>query len=206
MIKADPSGRFVLHADLGLDRLFLWKFDERRGVLTPNDPPAVSLPPGDGPRHFCFHPSGHWLYCLQEEGSDIVLFNYDGATGRLTTRQTVSSLPPGFAGSNFCSEMLVSGDGRFAYAGNRLHDSISIFSVGNSGELTFIGEEWTRGDYPRSFNFDPTGRLLYACNQRGDNIAVLRVDRSTGRLAFRGHYTPVGNPSSIVFLDLAKAA
>jgi 6-phosphogluconolactonase len=205
MIQADSSGRFVLHINLGLDRVFVWKFDERTGVLTPNDPPAVSLPPGDGPRHFSFHPNGRWYYSLQEEGSNIVLFDYDAAKGRLTSRQTVSSLPPGFAGSNFCSEIMVSGDGRFVYAGNRLHDSIGIFSVGNTGELTFVGEEWTRGNYPRSFNFDPTGEFLYSCNQRGDNVTVFRVDRDTGRLAFTGHYTPVGNPSSIVFLDLAKA-
>lgn len=205
MIQADASGRFVLHVDLGLDRIFVWKFDERTGVLTPNDPPAVPLPPGDGPRHFFFHPNGRWCYSLQEEGSNIVLFDYDAAKGRLTLRQTISSLPPGFAGSNFCSEILVSGDGRFVYAGNRLHDSIGIFSVSKTGELTFVGEEWTRGNYPRSFNFDPTGRFLYSLNQRGDNIAVFRVDRRTGRLAFTGHYTPVGNPSHIVFLDLAKA-
>jgi 6-phosphogluconolactonase len=205
MIQADSSGRFVLHVDLGLDQIFVWKFDERAGVLTPNDPPAVSLPPGDGPRHFFFHPNGRWCYSLQEEGSNIVLFDYDAAKGRLASRQTISSLPPGFAGSNFCSEILVSGDGRFVYAGNRLHDSIGIFSVGKNGELTFVGEEWTRGNYPRSFNFGPTGQFLYSCNQRGDNVVVFRVDRDTGRLAFTGHYTPVGNPSSIVFLDLAKA-
>ncbi len=205
MIQADPSGRFVLHADLGLDKIFVWKFDTKKGVLTPNDPPAVALPPGDGPRHFHFHPNGRWLYSIQEESSTVVLFDYDGATGQLTSRQTISTLPPGFAGSNFCSEILVSADGRFVYAGNRLHDSIGIFSVGSDGTLTFIGEEWTRGDYPRSFNFDPTGRFLYCCNQRGDNIAVFRVDRKTGGLAFTGHYAPVGNPSIIVFLDLKKA-
>jgi 6-phosphogluconolactonase (cycloisomerase 2 family) len=202
MIEADPSGRFVLHVDLGLDRIYVWKFDEKKGVLTPNDPPAVSLPPGDGPRHFHFHPHGRWLYSLQEEGSTIVLFDYDSAQGRLTSRQTISSLPPGFAGSNFCSGILLSDDGRFVYVGNRLHDSIGIFSVGETGELTFVGDEWTRGNYPRSFDFDPTGQFLYSCNQRGDNIAVFRVDRESGGLAFTGHYTPVGNPSSIVFLDL----
>jgi 6-phosphogluconolactonase len=205
MIQADSSGRYVLHVDLGLDRIFVWKFDERSGVLTPNDPAAFSLPPGDGPRHFAFHPNRRWCYSLQEEGSNIVLFDYDGAKGSLAARQTISSLPPGFAGSNFCSEILVSSDGRFVYVGNRLHDSIGIFSVGSNGELTFLGEEWTRGDYPRSFGFDPTGRFLYSCNQRGDNIAVFRVGRNTGRLVFTGQYTPVGNPSSIVFLDLAKA-
>ncbi len=205
MIQADASGRFVLHVDLGLDRIFVWKFDERGGVLTPNDPPSVSLPPGDGPRHFFFHPNGRWCYSLQEEGSNIVLFDYDSTKGRLTSRQTISSLPPGFAGSNFCSEILVSSDGRFVYAGNRLHDSIGIFSVGKTGELTFVGEEWTRGNYPRSFNFDPTGQFFYVCNQRADNVAVFRVNRRTGALSFTGHYTPVGNPSHIVFFDLAKA-
>jgi len=203
MIRADASGRFVLHADLALDRIFVWKFDERSGVLTPNDPPAVSLPPGDGPRHFFFHPNGRWCYSLQEEGSNIVLFDYDAMKGRLTPRQTISSLPSSFAGSNFCSEIMVSGDGRFVYAGNRLHDSIGIFSVGRNGTLTFVGEEWTRGNYPRSFNFDPAGKFLYSCNQRGDNVAVFRVDRKTGRLIFTGHYASVGNPSAIVFLDLA---
>jgi 6-phosphogluconolactonase (cycloisomerase 2 family) len=204
MIEADPSGRFVLHADLGLDQIFVWKFDDQHGTLASNDPPSVSLPPGDGPRHFYFHPNGRWLYSIQEEGSTLVLFDYDAATGRLAPRQTISTLPPGFAGSNFCSEILVSADGRFVYAGNRLHDSIGIFSVGAYGALSFIEEEWTRGNYPRSFNFDPTGRFLYSCNQRGDNIAVFRVDRKTGSLEFTGHYTPVGNPSAIVFLDLKK--
>lgn len=203
MIQTDPSGRFVLHADLGLDRIFVWKFDNQKGVLTPNEPPSVSLPPGDGPRHFHFHPDGHWLYSIQEEGSNIVLFDYDAETGRLAARQTISTLPPGFAGSNFCSEILVSSDGRFVYAGNRLHDSIGIFSVAQNGELTFVGEEWTRGNYPRSFNFDPTGQFLFCCNQRADNVTVFQVDRETGRLKFTGHYVPVGNPSIVIFLDLA---
>ena len=205
MIATDPSGRFVLHVDLGLDKIYIWKFDDRTGVLTANDPAAVSLPPGDGPRHFCFHPNGRWFYSIQEEGSTVVLFDYDAEKGRLAARQTISSLPPGFAGSNFCSEIMVSADGRFLYAGNRLHDGIAIFSVGDAGTLTYVGEEWTRGDYPRSFNFDPTGRFLYSCNQRADNVAVFRVDRRTGGLAFTGHYASVGNPSIIVFLDLAKA-
>ncbi|MEA3212116.1 MAG: 6-phosphogluconolactonase [Chthoniobacter sp.] len=204
MIEADPSGRFVLHADLGLDQIFIWKFDGRAGVLSPNDPAAISLPAGDGPRHFVFHPNGRWFYSLQEEGSNIVLFDYDSAMGRLASRQTISSLPAGFAGSSFSSEIMISADGRFIYAGNRLHDGIAIFSVGETGALTFLGEEWSRGDYPRSFNFDPTGSFLYSCNQRGDNIAAFRVDRKSGGLTFTGQFTPVGNPSMIIFLDLGK--
>jgi 6-phosphogluconolactonase len=205
MIQADPAGRFVLHADLGLDKIFVWKFDDKQGALTPAGQPFVSLPAGDGPRHFHFHPNGRWLYSIQEEGSTIVLFDYDAASGGLKARQTTSTLPRGFAGSNFCSEILVSTDGRFVYAGNRLHDSVGIFSVGGNGELKHAGEEWTRGDYVRSFSFDPTGQFLFCCNQRADHVAVFRVDRTTGGLSFTGQYVPVGNPSSIAWVDLAQA-
>lgn len=204
MIAADASGRFVVSTDLGLDQIRVWKFDDRAGVLTPNEPATIALPAGDGPRHFAFHPNGRWLYSLQEEGSTIVLFDYDAKLGRLAARQTISSLPPGFAGSNFTSGIKVAPDGRFVYAANRLHDSIAFFSVGAAGTLTFVGEEWTRGDYPRSFNFDPTGAFLYVCNQRADNVTVFRRDQKTGALTFTDHYAAVGNPSMIAFLDLGK--
>ncbi|MBL8866347.1 MAG: lactonase family protein [Planctomycetia bacterium] len=196
-IQADPTGRFVLHVDLGLDTIYVWKFDAAKGTLAPHS--SVALPPGDGPRHFHFHPNGRWLYSIQEEGSTVVLFDY--ADGKLTARQTHSTLPPGFAGSNFCSEILVSADGKFVYVGNRLHDSIGIFAVGPDGTLKYLGEEWTRGNYPRSFEFDPSRSFLYCCNQRADAVTVFRVDRATGGLAFTGHYAPVGNPSCVVFLD-----
>jgi len=85
----------VLHADLGLDQIFIWKFDDGKGLLAPGDPPAVSLPPGDGPRHFHFHPNGRWLYSIQEEGSTIVLFDYDAARGRLAAGRRSPRCRPG---------------------------------------------------------------------------------------------------------------
>ena len=202
MIQADPSGKHVIHVDLGLDRIYVWDFDEKLGKLNRNaSSHEIALPPGDGPRHFDFHPNGRWFYSIQEEGSTIVLFDYDGKSGELKSRQTVSTLPTSYRGSCFCSEILVSSDGKFVYAGNRLHDSIGIFSVGKTGELKFVGYEWTRGNYPRSFEFDPTGGFLYSCNQRADNLAIFRVDRETGKLKFTEQYVPVGNPSCVVFLD-----
>ena len=200
MIQADPTGKFVLHTDLGLDAIYIWKFDATKGTLTAADPAAVALPPGDGPRHFHFHPNGKWLFSVQEEGSTVVRFEY--TTGKLIARQTISTLPPGYAGSNFCSAILVSADGKFVYVGNRLHDSIGILSVGADGTMKYVGEEWTRGNYPRSFSFDPTGGFLYCANQRADHVTVFKADRATGGLTFTGHYEPVGNPSHIVFLEL----
>ncbi|MFM8252607.1 MAG: lactonase family protein, partial [Planctomycetota bacterium] len=158
----------------------------------------------DGPRHFHFHPNGKWFYSIQEEGSTLALFDYDASTGKLSSRQTISSLPADYAGSNFCSEILVSHDGRFVYAGNRLHDSIGIFAIDEKGELKPIGDEPTRGNYPRSFSFDPTGRFLYCCNQRADNVTVFAVQRDSGLLKFTGQYVPVGNPSIVVFNDLSR--
>jgi len=200
MILSDPTGKFVLASDLALDQILIWKIDLEKGTLAPNDPPFVALPPGDGPRHFTFHPNGRWFYSLQEEASTLVLFDYDAARGRLTARQTLSSLPKGFAGTNFTSEVLISPDAKFLYAANRLHDTIAWFSIAANGELAFGGEEWTRGDYPRSFNIDPTGNFLYSCNQRSDAVATFRVNKKTGALTFTGQYTPVGTPAIIVFL------
>ena len=95
---------------------------------------------------------------------------------------------------------MIAPDGKFLYAANRLHDSIAWFSISPSGTLTFAGEEWTRGDYPRSFNIDPSGNFLYSCNQRADAVAAFRVNRQTGQLTFTGQYTPVGTPAIIIFL------
>jgi len=200
MILPDAAGRFVLAADLGLDRIMVWKFDAEMGKLAPNDPPWVALPSGDGPRHFAFHPSGRWFYSLQEEGSTVAAFDYDPARGRLTAKQTLSSLPKGFAGTNFPSEIMVSPDGKFLYAANRGHDSIAWFSISSTGTLTYGGEEWTRGDHPRTFNFDPTGNFFYVCNQLADAVTTFRIDRKTGALTFTGQYTPVGSPANIIFL------
>lgn len=204
MIAADPSGKYVLHVDLGLDLIYVWKLDVETGKLTPAAEPKVSLPPGDGPRHFAFHPLGKWFYSIQEEGSTVALFDFDPASGKLTARQTISTLPEGYKGSNFCSEILLSADGTFLYAGNRLHDSIGVFAVGEDGTLTHVEDVWTQGDYPRSFAFDPTGRFLYCCNQRADHVAVFSVDQASGKLTFTGQWAAVGNPSHVVFLDLAE--
>jgi 6-phosphogluconolactonase len=200
MIQSDAAGRFVFAADLGLDRIFIWKFDAENGKLIANDPGSVALPSGDGPRHFAFHPNGHWFYSLQEEGSTLVAYNYDSRRGRLTAKQTVSTLPKGFAGSNFPAEVMISSGGKFLYASNRLHDSVAWFSISGTGTLEYCGEAWTRGDHPRAFNFDPTGTFFYCCNQLGDAITTFRINHTTGALTFTGRYTPVGSPASIIFL------
>jgi 6-phosphogluconolactonase len=200
MIESDPAGRFVLAADLGLDEIFIYKFDLATGKLSPNNPPGFKLPPGDGPRHFAFHPNRHWLYTLEEESSTLVTCDYDQARGILKEKQKISTLPKDFAGTDFTSEIALSPDGRFVYAANRLHDTIAWFSIGGDGKLAWMGEEWTRGDYPRSFTIDPTGNFLYSCNQRSDAIACFKRDKKSGELTFTGQYTAVGTPAIMRFV------
>ncbi len=201
MIAPDPHNKFVLSTDLGQDRIYVYRFDSATGRMTPlEDAPFVSLPSGDGPRHFVFHPNGHWLYSLQEESSTITFFRYDAARGSLTAQKTISALPAGFAGTSFGSEIQVSPDGKFIYSANRLHDSISVCSIGADGSLKRIDEVWTMGDYPRHFQFGPSGNFLYVCNQRSDSITSFKVQRDTGRLTFTGRYTAVGTPAFITFL------
>jgi 6-phosphogluconolactonase len=200
MIDSDPGSRFVLHTDLGQDRIYVHGFDNASGKLTSAaDSPFVSLPSGDGPRHFVFHQNGKWLYSLQEEASTVVFFLFDPATGSLSSRQTISTLPLNFSGTSFTSEILISPDGRFLYGANRLHDTIAIFSISSDGRLNYLGETPTRGDYPRHINIDPTGTYLYSCNERSDDITSFLIDRKTGLLAFTGQYAAIGSPACIVF-------
>jgi 6-phosphogluconolactonase len=202
MIAPDPGNRFVLSVDLGQDRIYVYRFDRNSGKLSPSETsPFVSLPSGDGPRHFTFHPNGRWIYVLGEESSTIAFFHYDATRGALTLQQTISSLPERFAGTNFTSEVVISPDGRFLYAANRLHDTIAICAIDSNGRLTLIGEVSTMGDYPRHCTFDPSGSFFYVCNQRSDNITCFQVQRQTGSLSFTGLYTAVGTPSIVTFLS-----
>lgn len=200
MIQADPSNRFVLHTDLGQDRIYVHRFNQSNGKLSPAATPFISLPTGDGPRHLAFHPNSRWLYSIQEEASTLTFFLYDPSMGSLASQQTISTLPPGFTGTSFASGVRVSDDGRFLYAANRLHDTIAIFAIESDGRLKPLGEVSTMGDYPSQFNIDPGGRFLYACNRKSDAVTSFSINRETGLLAFTGHYTPVGSASCIVFL------
>jgi 6-phosphogluconolactonase len=200
MIQADPAGTFVFGADLGQDRIYSWRLDRPNGRLIANSPAFVSVPPGDGPRHFAFHPSGAFFYSLQEEASTLMTYAYNASSGLLTQEQIVSTLPDEFVGTNFTSEVRVSQDGSFVYAANRLHDSIAIFEVDRTGSLSFLDTVPTRGDYPRSFTIDPTGSFLISCNQRSDALTTYNVKATAGKLVFTEQYTPVGSPACIVFL------
>ncbi|MDB5361748.1 MAG: pgl 1 [Rhodospirillales bacterium] len=199
-IHSDPSGQFVLHVDLGQDRIYSWRFNEAAGTLSPAAVPFTSLPPGAGPRHLAFHPNGRQVYVLTEESSTLSAYGYNGRTGALTPLQTVSALPSGFVGTSYGSEVGLSADGRFLYAANRLHDSIATFAIDAGGGLTLVGHTQTEGDYPRSFAIDPTGHFFYATNQRSDAITIFRLDPETGRPVFTGQYVPVGSPARLAFL------
>ena len=200
MIHLDPGNRFVLQTDLGQDRLYVYRFDATTGKLSPASRNSfVSLPPGDGPRHFLFHPKQNWLYLLQEEASTIVFFQFNPASGALRAQQTISTLPKDFAGTSFTSELVFSADGRFLYAANRLHDTVALFAVGANGHLSYLCETSVLGDYPRHIAVSPNGRFLYASNQRSDAVTVFRIDARSGMLSFTGHYTAVGSPTCVVF-------
>lgn len=205
MIASDPSGKFVFSTDLGLDRIYQWRFDDASGQLTPNDPPWITASSaGAGPRHFVFHPDGKTVLLVNEEASTLTSYRFDNQKGTLKQLHVVSSLPADYKGTNFAAGVVLSEDGKNLYVANRLHNSIAQFSVGSGGELHSVAETWTRGDYPRSLTLSPDGRYLYAMNQRSDNVTRFSVDKASGKLSFVEGYTPVGSPSQMVFLPLAK--
>ncbi|MDR3792867.1 MAG: lactonase family protein [Terracidiphilus sp.] len=200
MIAADANNRFVIAADLGEDRIYVYRFDAETGKLTLAENGITQIASGDGPRHFVFHPNGKWFYSIQEEASTIAFFHYDAARGGLQQQQVISTLPANFAGTSYGAEIAIAHDGRFIYCTNRLHDTVAIFSVGADGRLKALGEVPSMGDYPRHCAIDPSGRFLYVCAQRSDVITQFRIEHESGRLSFTGNYTPMSAPAVIAFL------
>jgi 6-phosphogluconolactonase len=200
-INVDAANRFAFAADLGLDKVLVYRFDPQKGTLAPNDPPAAAVAPGAGPRHFAFHPDGRRAYVLNEIDSTVTAFDYDAKTGTLKTLQTLPTLPTGFQGNNSTAEVVVHPSGKFLYCSNRGHDSIAIFTIdAQSGRLTAAGHQPTGGKTPRNFNVDPTGAYLLAANQDSDSIAVFRIDPITGALTPTGPTVQAPTPVCIRFL------
>jgi 6-phosphogluconolactonase len=193
-ILTDPTNHFALVPDLGLDKLFVYRFDEKTGALTANDPPFAPIKPGSGPRHVRFHPNGKWLYLLSEMASTITAFNWDSSTGKLDEFQSISMLPADFKDTNTAAEVVVHPNGRFLYASNRGDDSIVVYAIDPAtGRLTFIQRAPSQGNGPRDFTLDFSGNWLICTNQMSNNVAVFSVDPATGKL--NPHGSPVAVPA-----------
>jgi 6-phosphogluconolactonase len=200
-INVDPANRFAVAADLGLDKVMIYRFDSATGRLAANDPPSVSVPPGSGPRHFAFHPDGLHAYVINELKSTVTAFNYDYQRGRLEVIQTISTLPKDYAGENTTAEVQVHPSGKFLYGSNRGHDSIALFEVDRkTGRLAPLGHQPTAGHTPRNFGIDPDGRYLLAANQDSDSVQVFRIDEQTGRLSKTDHQVEIPAPVCVKFV------
>ncbi|MEO7412312.1 MAG: lactonase family protein [Opitutaceae bacterium] len=205
VIFTDATNRFVLCTDLGLDKIFIYRFDEKTGVLTPGEMPFATMAPGSGPRHAVFGPGEKFLYVIGEMTNTIAAFAWDAGKGTLTEVETSSTLPADFQGTSSAAEILVHANGRFLYASNRGHDSLAVFGIDEkTGRLSLVQHVPTRGNIPRCFSFDPTGRWIVVSNQASDNAVVFRVDAATGKLAQQGD--PVAVPSPLQARFLARPA
>src|SRR5690606_12550926 len=204
-INVDPSGRFALAVDLGLDRVLVYRLGQTDGTLRPHDPPGAPVTPGSGPRHLAFHPSGRTAYVINELANTITVFDWDAEAGTLTARQTLPTLPEDFTGTSYTAEVQVHPSGRFVYGSNRGHDSIAIFAVDSgTGTLTPVGYESTDGARPRHFGIDPAGRFLIAANQDTGTLVVFRIDQESGRLTRTGVTAKVPSPVCVRFFQAGR--
>ncbi|MGR3911583.1 lactonase family protein, partial [Burkholderia sp. SR8] len=196
----DPTGRFVIVPDKGLDRVFSFRFAD--GRLTPADPAFVVTRETAGPRHVAFHPDGAHAYVVNELDSTVTTYRYASSSGALTPVQIVSSLPDTYTGNSRASEIEVDPAGRFVYASNRGDDSIAVFRIDPAtGRLAFVAAEPTGGRTPRFMAGTPDGRFMYALNEDSDSIVAFAIDPATGRLRPTGFSVASGSPVCMVFSE-----
>ncbi len=204
-ILTDRSNRFafVPHiANRGPNAIFQFRFDERTGRLTPNDPPKYSPQEYLGPRALAFHPMLDVVYFSDEQGSSVTAYRLDASVGTLAPLQTVGTLPPGYDERNTCSQIQIAPSGRFLYAPNRGHNSVASFTVDPStGRLTATGHVATE-PVPRVFSLDPDGRFLYVAGQQSGRLAAYRVDPGDGTLVPLETYEVGNNPMWVLTTTL----
>jgi 6-phosphogluconolactonase len=194
-IITDLDGNHVFGVDLGADKVNVLNLDPVTGRLSPNEVPYAPVASGSGPRHMAFHPDRQHAYVLDELASSINVFDYDPTRAAFIWKQTISTLPSDFTGTNTTAEIRIHPSGRFLYNTNRGHNTVTMFEIEPmTGELEVIGWESTRGEWPRGMNIDPSGTFLYAANQNTDSIAVFRIRLSSGRLEFS---TLVNTPTPV---------
>ena len=203
-VVLSPDNRFLFVPDLGTDQIKIYRVDAANGTFTPNDPPFASVKPGLGPRHFTFGRDARFAYVVCEMGSSVAVFAYDSGKGSLTPVQTVSTLPADFTGEDNSAEIQVDQSGRFLYASNRGHDSITVFAIDPAkGTLTTIQVVPTKGNIPRNFVIDPTGKYLIVANQKSDQMVVFAINQKNGQLTPTGQVVDVTAPVSILFVPAA---
>jgi 6-phosphogluconolactonase len=201
-INLDKANHFAFVADLGLDRVMIYRFLSDKGGLAKNDPASVAITPGSGPRHFAFHPDGKHAYVINEMANTITVCDYDPDAGALTTTQTISTLPKTFTGDSSTAEVVVHPSGKFVYGSNRGQNSIAVFQVDpKTGKLTAAGHQGKDIKTPRNFNIDPSGKFLVVANQDGDSLIVFAIDQETGALEPTPHKAKVGTPVCVKFVE-----
>jgi 6-phosphogluconolactonase len=202
-IGLSVNNKLAVTTDLGLDKLFVYRFEPSTGSLAGTSSTSFSLPPRSGPRHFTFDSSGKFGYLISEMSSTITAFSFDQESGALHELQTISTLPKDFAGNNDTAEIAIHPDGKFLYGSNRGHDSIAVFAVDQkSGNLTSIERVPSGGVKPRTFEIDPSGSYLFVANQISNKVVIFRIDRNTGQLTPAGEELDVPSPVCVKFLAL----
>ena len=201
-INLDKANAFALAADLGLDKMIVYRFNSKTGTLSTKGTQSTSLATGDGPRHFAFHPNGRNAYVINETTRTVTAFSYEAECGKLTTLHSLSTVPKGWDGGGSTAEVQVHPSGKFVYGSNRGHDSIAAYTVDEkTGKLTSVGQFSTQGKTPRNFGIDPTGRFLLAANQGSDSIVVFRINKQTGALEATGQKIEVPKAVCVKFLE-----
>jgi 6-phosphogluconolactonase len=195
-----PDGRFLLSADLGADRIFVYRFEPATGTLTPSSEPQVVLPAGSGPRHLVFSKDARTIYVLTELTPAVVTLRWNAQRGSMTQLGVTSILSAADPAEPGAAEIVLHPNGKFLYTSNRSHsNTIAIFHIGDDGLPAPAGHVSSNGKVPRFFNIDPSGKFLIAANQGSGDLVTFRIDPSSGALTRVGPGVSVPAPVSFIF-------
>lgn len=202
-VMLDPSGSFLLVPDLGTDKVMNYVLDGESGELTPNPQQAwLELPPGAGPRHLAFHPSGKLVYVLSEMNSMLTACSFNEESGVLEIINAESIVKDGFSGNKQAAAVRVHPNGKFVYASNRDEvDNLAAYRIKDDGGIERIQLLESIPHWPRDFNITPDGKYMLIAGARANELQLYKIDAESGELTGTEAKISVPVPTCVLFVD-----
>lgn len=194
-VQFSKDQRYLYAVDLGIDEIKAYPVF-KNGIGEGST--AIKLNPGDGPRHFVFHPSKDIAYVVNELTNTVIAVQVDTETGGFSEFDRKTTLPEDFTEHSQCAAIKISSDGRFLYASNRGHQSIAIYALADDGTMELLEVTSTEGAWPRDFMLTPDERHMLVANEQSDNIVLFNRDLDTGLITYSGKQINISKPVCLI--------
>jgi len=169
------DNQYIVTCDLGLNRVFVYPFNQKDGEIDETSMVYYQLPVGKGPRHFVFNENEDKIYVINELSGSLLTFSF--FQGKLTLLdEHFPEVLQAHTTTGDGGAIRLHPNGKYLYTSLRSSlNMIICYQLDKQGMPQQIAEVSTNGDHPRDFNITKDGKYLFVANQNTDDIFTFAI-------------------------------